>query len=127
MPDYDESGAGTAPSMQPATVVCSEDGPLPEHWHGRFKYYEKQGNDGWYDQSRVPDEQKTLVSKVAKSDPMVSQEEQELVVTVFEEMFCYEPTCRLTSAQLLECPELSAVIGRYTSIPQLNNKGRYCI
>jgi hypothetical protein len=39
-------------------------GPLPEHWRRHLKYYDKQGNDGWYDQSRVPDEQKTLMCKV---------------------------------------------------------------
>jgi hypothetical protein len=34
---------------------------------------------------------------------MVSQEEQALVVSVFEEVFCYEPTYRFTAVQLLEC------------------------
>jgi hypothetical protein len=75
-------------------------GPLPEHWRRHLKYYDKQGNDGWYDQSRVPDGQKTLMFKVAKRDPMVGQE---LVVSISEKVFCYEPTYRFTAVQLLEC------------------------
>lgn len=56
------------------------------------------------------------MSEVAKRDPMVSQEEHELVVRLFEEVFCYEPTYRLPAAQMLECPEFIALRERHTSI-----------
>ena len=91
-------------------------GPLPEQWHGYFKYYDEQGDDRWYDQSLVPVEYETLMSKVARRHPAVSQEEQELVASVFEKVFCYEPTYRWTAAQLLECPDFISLIRRYTLI-----------
>jgi hypothetical protein len=91
-------------------------GPLPKHWHGRFKYYDEQGDNMWYDQSRVPVEYDILKSRVARRRPAASQEEQGLVVSVFEKVFCYEPTDRWTAAQLLECPDFIALVGRYISI-----------
>jgi len=91
-------------------------GLLPKQWHGYFKYYDEQGDDGWYDQSRVPVEHETLMSKVARRQPAVSQEEQELVVRVFEKVFCYEPIYRWTAAQLLEDPDFIDLMGRYISI-----------
>jgi hypothetical protein len=57
-------------------------GPLSEQWHGYIKYYDVQGDDGWCDQSRILVEHETLMLKVARRQPAVSQEEQELVVGV---------------------------------------------
>ena len=45
-----------------------------------------------------------------------SHEEQELVVRVFEKVFCYEPPYRWTAAQLLEDPDFIDLMGRYISI-----------
>ncbi|PVH68191.1 kinase-like protein [Cadophora sp. DSE1049] len=91
-------------------------GPLPEQWRGSFKYYDVPGEDGWYDQSRVPVDHATWMSMVARREPAISQEEQQLAVRVLNKLFCYEPTRRLSAAQLLEDPDFLDLMGRYVSI-----------
>jgi hypothetical protein len=62
------------------------------------------------------------MSKVARRQPAVSQEEQKLVVRVFEKVFCYEPTHRWTATQLLEDSDFINLIGRHISISEFNDK-----
>ncbi|KAK0107083.1 hypothetical protein ONS95_003792 [Cadophora gregata] len=88
-------------------------GPLPERWHGDFKYYGEQGDNGWYDQSKAPVEHESLMSMAACRQPPVSTEEQQLVVRIFEKVFRYEPTYRWTAVQLLEDIDFICLMGRY--------------
>jgi hypothetical protein len=57
-------GSGAAQAMSHVVDTLR---PLPEHWHGHFSITTGKVTMGVTTKAGVPDEQKTLMSKVAKS------------------------------------------------------------
>jgi hypothetical protein len=88
-------------------------GPLPKHWHSKYNYYGQPCKDKWHDQTREPDPKVSLKVQVAKRVPAVDQREQDLVLSVLEKGFRYEPVDRITAAQLLQDPDFNELMEIY--------------
>lgn len=88
-------------------------GPLPNHWKGYYRYFDHKSDDKWYGQNRKPCHHQSLASKVARRKPAANQWEQDLVLSVFAKVFCYEPADRITAAELLEDPQFNTLMEIY--------------
>ncbi|KAI0542247.1 kinase-like domain-containing protein [Xylaria digitata] len=77
-------------------------GPFPLSWKGHYRYLDNQGDDAWYDQLRKPNPETSLKSKLARRNPVPEEKEMNLVLSIFQRGFCFDPEQRITAAELLE-------------------------
>lgn len=83
--------------------------PLPSSWRGRWAL----GNtdECWYDEKRAKTEEKrTLRGSIRRYKPEVDSAEVDLVVSVLSRIFRYDPTERITAAQLKSDPGFRAMM-----------------
>ncbi|PLB49389.1 kinase-like protein [Aspergillus steynii IBT 23096] len=86
-------------------------GPLPEEWKGLYTH--PKGRDSWYDQNQTTNPESTLESKIAHLHPEADPTERSHVLSVMPRVFTYDPTKRLTAAQLLRDPSFRAIMETY--------------
>ncbi|KAF5609033.1 cmgc kinase [Fusarium pseudoanthophilum] len=87
-------------------------GPLPLSWKGS---YEGGGepDESWYDQSKVPEHEMCLESRVTRSRDTIEPAEQQLVLDTLRRGFSYLPEERLSAGELLEDASFKALMDKY--------------
>ena len=88
-------------------------GPFPLSWKGHYRYGNNQGEDAWYDQLRKPRDDISLKSKLARRKPVPGEKEFNLVLSLFQKGFCYDPKQRITAAELLEDESFNELLRVY--------------
>ena len=83
--------------------------PLPEQWKGLYL----KGIDSWYDQSRAPNPEYDLSSRIAKFRPDVDPVERQHVQSIMSKVFTYYPEKRPSATELLCDPSFRATMDRY--------------
>ncbi|KAF4945035.1 hypothetical protein FGADI_12294 [Fusarium gaditjirri] len=87
-------------------------GPLPPSWRGSYEVG-GEPDEGWYDQSKIPEPGMSLESRVTESWDTIDPVEQQLVLSILRRGFSYLPEERLSAGELLEDPSFKELMGRY--------------
>ncbi|CAG8058933.1 unnamed protein product [Penicillium salamii] len=86
--------------------------PLPEEWKGLY-IYRGSGLDSWYYQSRNPNPEYSLASRIARFRPDADPVERQLVESIMLKVFTFHPEKRLSANELLCDPSFRALMNRY--------------
>ncbi|KAI3587370.1 kinase domain-containing protein [Fusarium oxysporum f. sp. albedinis] len=87
-------------------------GPLPLSWKGSYDG-DVEPDESWCDQSKIPEPEMSLESRVTKSWDTVEPAEQQLVLSILRRGFSYFPEERLSAGELLDDASFKALMDRY--------------
>lgn len=96
----------------PVTGLVESLGPLPEEWEGLY-IYQGSGLDSWYDQSRNPNPEYSLASRIARFRPDADPVERQHVESIMLKVFTFHPEKRPSAKELLCDPSFRALMDRY--------------